>query len=224
MVTRGLAQGGGVKVRQQAPTLDGIRDDHLARYRWAVTQAQERGLTWAHDAGCGVGYGSWILAEEAGLWVLGYDREPAAVEYAQAHYRHRKVVRGVRELHDTWPVHAGDIGVPQLGMVVAFEIIEHSAAAPAFLARAAPCASLLVGSVPNQDVVPFVPGKVNAEHVRHYTPSEISVELEEAGWRVVMLGCQTGKRGPGARVREDTTAGRTLVFVAESKHVSGAAR
>ena len=216
------------KIRQVAPTLDGIREDHLARYRYAAARARAGGLTWAFDIGCGVGYGSWILADEAGLLVCGFDRDAAAIEYGETHYRHMTVLRAVRDLavHNIWPPPRalGDIGVPRFGLIAAFDIIEHSADAPAFLARAARNAWLLVGSVPNQDVVPFVPGKANPEHVRHYTPAEIRAELAGTGWRVVMLGCQTAKRGAAAGVREDTTAGRTLVFVAESKHVSGAAR
>ena len=220
MVAGSLAQGGGVKIRQQAPTLDGIRDDHVARYRYAAAQARTHGIICAVDVGCGVGYGSWILATEAGLIVSGYDRDADCIAYGDVHYRHHSIFRAIADLATfKMPDHP-----PRVRMLAAFEIIEHSADAPAFIARAARGAWLLVGSVPNQEVVPFVPGKVNAEHVRHYTPAEIRAELDAAGWQVVMLGCQTAKRGAAAGVREDTTAGRTLVFVAESKHVSGAAR
>ncbi len=161
---------------------------------------------------------------------IGYDQDAEAIDYAEEHYRHIKVMHAVRDLKTlriwkpaaarlsrgaTW----GTIGVQACGLVAAFEIIEHSPAAPAFLAHAARRAWLLVGSVPNEELVPFRPGKVNPEHYRHYTPDEIRAELEACGWRLVMLGGQTGKHGPGAVVRRDTAGARTLVFVAKSMHL-----
>ena len=230
---------GANKVRQVARRLEDIRADHLARYRLAAGEARRRGLSWAFDVGCGVGYGSWILAEEGGLVVFGYDRDEESIEYAEEHYRHIKVLRAVRDLETLriWspkkgsgrrprpysplpgPPPPGPIGVQAFGMVAAFEIIEHSRAAPAFLAHAARKAWLLVGSVPNEELVPFTPGKVNPEHYRHYTADEICAELDAAGWRVVMLGGQTGQTGAGAVVRRDTAGARTLVFVAKSQYL-----
>ena len=52
--------------RQVAPTLDGFREDHLARYHFAAQRLAGKKVV---DAGCGVGYGSFILAE-AGCNVL----------------------------------------------------------------------------------------------------------------------------------------------------------
>ncbi len=218
------------KVRQVAPRLEDIRADHLARYRFAAAEARRRGLSWCFDIGCGVGYGSWILAEESGLVVFAYDRDEESIEYAEEHYRHILVLPEVRDLKTLriWTPAAtrlspgatsGKVGVQAFGMVAAFEIIEHSRSAPAFLAYAARRTWLLVGSVPNQELVPFTPGKVNPEHYRHYTADEIRAELDAAGWRVVMLGGQTGKHGAGAVVHRETAGARTLVFVAKSKHL-----
>jgi hypothetical protein len=57
--------------RQVAPTLEGIRRDHVARYEWAARRLKGRVL----DACCGIGYGTQILAKAgctplAWTWML----------------------------------------------------------------------------------------------------------------------------------------------------------
>ena len=56
--------------RQVAPTLDGIRRDHVARYEWAARQLAPESVVL--DAACGVGYGSRVMAD-AGMTVRGTD-------------------------------------------------------------------------------------------------------------------------------------------------------
>lgn len=191
--------------RQLAPTLAGIRDDHVARYRLAAAEATAAGLTEALDVGCGAGYGSYVLAL-AGLQVSGYDIDAGAIAYGDQHYGHPAITRAVADL-------AG-VAVPSGCLVAAFEIIEHSEGAPSFLARAASSAALLVGSVPNEAAIPFSRNK-HPEHYRHYTADELVRELAGAGWRATMLGSQKGKHGIDAVVHDGLTGGRTLVFVAE---------
>lgn len=206
------------KYRQVAPTLDGIREDHTARYRFAAGEAAKRNMTTAYDVGCGSGYGSYILAAEGGLIVAGNDRVQECIDYGGEHYGHPSVDRTCADLSDMFPegVDWTDHDDAIKRMIVAFEIVEHSNLAPAFLKRAANHAFLLVGSVPNQDVVPYDAPRVNPEHYRHYTPTEIVAELDAANWRVTTLGSQAGKRDAGAKVRRGEPFGRTLVFVAKS--------
>ena len=102
-----------MKIRQEAPTLAGIRDDCKARYRYAAAEARRRNLAWAFDVGCGVGYGSWILAEEAGLVVFAYDRDEPAIDYGEEHYRHMLVLRAPRELRAPAGESSGSISPPR---------------------------------------------------------------------------------------------------------------
>ena len=192
--------------RQMSPTLDGIRDDHLERYRFAARIAKLKGCHGALDVGCGCGYGSFVLAE-AGLIVWGYDLDPLAIEYGDEHYSHERIHRYARDL--------SRIRVQLASAVVMFEIIEHSKDSPAFLARAHMSHNLLILSVPNQNVVPFGP-KSHPDHYRHYTPDQLESELDASGWRPVFRGSQKGKRGSEAQIIENDTSGRTLVYVAES--------
>ncbi|NIQ01585.1 MAG: methyltransferase domain-containing protein [Nitrospinaceae bacterium] len=200
------------KRRQMAPTLDGIRDDHLERYRFAARLIKERGIKKAVDVGCGCGYGSYILATEGGCSVIGYDIDPEAVEYGKQQYPHENVHRFTSDLPDI-------LITPGTALVM-FEIIEHSRLAPSFLARAmAQGPPLLVCSVPNENAVPFKWPKVHPEHYRHYTPRELEEELKTiAGeWKIIFKGSQPGKHNQDARIVENDLAGRTLVFVAEPK-------
>ena len=191
------------KIRQVATTLDGIRDDHKERYRFAIEQARARSdVTTVLDIGCGVGYGSWMMAD-AGFDVVGIERDADAVQFARDHYGHPHL-----------RVALGDLADQHLDadMVTAFEIIEHTPDALPMLTKVE--AKLLVGSVPNEDAVPFVPGKVNAEHYRHFTPSQITDVLAKCGWVVTYMGYQPGKRGDAATIQDDPEIKRTIVFAA----------
>jgi protein-L-isoaspartate O-methyltransferase len=59
--------------RQVAATVEGIRRDHVARYEWAARQINSAVV---FDFGCGVGYGSAILAARANR-VIAIDRSEA---------------------------------------------------------------------------------------------------------------------------------------------------
>lgn len=193
--------------RQMSPTLDGIRDDHLERYRFAAEMIKQRGIESALDVGCGCGYGSYVLAKEAGLSVIGYDVDQGAIDYGKKHYKTEGVHRFVSDLCQ--------IMVTPKTALVMFEIIEHSRDAPSFLKRAASKASILVGSVPNEKVVPFKGPRVHPEHYRHYTADEMKSELYAAGWDVLFMGSQPGKHRDQAKIINGNFGGRTLVFVAE---------
>lgn len=193
--------------RQLAPTLEGIRDDHVLRYRFAAEQATARGYTSVLDVGCGCGYGSSILAA-AVLSVIATDIDEGALDYGREHYGHERI---------TWRRVDWDTerAFPKVEAAIGFEVVEHLADARGFLAAAARHVPLLVGSVPNQDVVPFDPEK-HVRHVRHYTPAEVFDALCEVGWTPLFVGGQRGKRGLEAEIVRDPAGCRTLVFLARS--------
>lgn len=195
--------------RQTATTLDGIREDHRARYQQAIAHARKyavRGL--AVDVGTGTGYGAWMMAA-AGLLVHAYEIDQSAIDYGNEHYAHDNLNRLQADI--------ANLVIPTADVLTAFEIVEHTHAAPAFLQRASYHATWLVASVPNEDVVPFETSR-HRQHVRHYTPAQFREELEAAGWGVTALGCQVGKRGSQAKVTFKHTAGRTLIAIARSRN------
>jgi hypothetical protein len=182
--------------RQVAPTLNGIRRDHVARYEWAA-----RRLPFASrvvDLACGVGYGSRILAE-AGHEVAAIDRDAEAIAYARAHYRHERVCFSVRD---------GEAYVRPADVAVCFETIEHIADPAPLLRALREAAPLLIASVPNEYVFPYCGYKF---HHRHYTPGQFAHLLAACGWEVTEWH---GQAGPDSEV-EPNLMGRTIIAVAK---------
>lgn len=177
--------------RQVSPTLDGIRADHVNRYKWAIDKVPKGSII---DAACGIGYGSWMLAN-AGYYVRAIDIDREAIEYGNQYYSHDKVYRQCCDLYT-----ANLLTDP----VIAFECIEH-VKDPAIILKN--CNDFLIASVPNEDVFPY---KNYAFHYRHYTKQEFEQLLNEAGYKVISWH---GQFGPESVV-EDNVNGRTLIAMA----------
>lgn len=177
--------------RQVSPSIEGIRADHVNRYTWAASVLPKGSVI---DAACGIGYGSWILANR-GFYVRSIEIDPEAVEYGNIHYSHKNIHRQRKDLYDAYL--AGD-------PVVMFECIEHVEDPLPILEK---CDGLLLASVPNEDVFPY---KNYAFHYRHYTKAEFEDLLNQAGYKV---DAWYGQEGPESEVIENVN-GRTLIAVA----------
>jgi SAM-dependent methyltransferase len=152
-----------------------VEAEHLARYRWAAQLATHQRVL---DAGCGVGYGSVILAEAGASDVVGVDIGAAVVAAASAADR-----PGLRfEQGDIAQLPAAE---GSFDVVVCFEVIEHvenpDAVLDEFVRVVAP-GGLVVVSSPNRDA--YVPG--NPHHHVEFTPSEFWATLANR-WRHVRL-------------------------------------
>jgi 2-polyprenyl-3-methyl-5-hydroxy-6-metoxy-1,4-benzoquinol methylase len=115
-------------------------NEHVARYAFAARFASGRRVL---DAGCGMGYGSALLAR-AGAAVVGLDVAREAVESASRTYAGLPFVRGSCS---TLPFAAG-----AFDLIVAFEVIEHLHQQQAFIAecrRVLAADGLLIVSTPN---------------------------------------------------------------------------
>lgn len=181
--------------RQIATDLNGIRKDHKARYDWAAERIHGQVV----DAACGVGYGSWILAE-AGCTVRRFDLNAEAVEYAKEHWSHENI-------EATYQADAMAVKFPDEGYdaVIAFEMLEHLEDPLAALLNFKRMAPRLLASVPNEAVWPHR-GRYNL-HYRHYTAREFEELLNKAGYEVQSWWGQDGKFGEPV----ENTQGRTLV-------------
>lgn len=182
--------------RQVAPTLQGIRRDHVARYQWAARTLKPGSRV--VDFACGVGYGTQLL-QDAGHSATGYDVDQAAIDYARTFYG-RAQFRWANGQCPLWNFDAA----------VCFETIEH-VTDPRKLLESLRGGRMLLASVPNEDVIPFGPGF--AYHYRHYTKAQFAELLDESGWRVREWW---GQLGPESDVQRDVN-GRTLIAVAERK-------
>lgn len=190
--------------RQVAPTLAGIRRDHVARYEWAARQLAAGSSV--VDVACGVGYGAKLLAD-AGHRVTAVDRDRAALAYGRKHYAHSQV-RFVR----------ADVRRLKLAgrqdVAVCFEAIEHLADPLPMLKRLRDASDQLLASVPNEDELPW---RGYAFHYRHYTPGQFRHLLEAAGWEVTEWWSQADEKAEPVRDTEDSAPGRTLIAVARRR-------
>ena len=185
--------------RQVASELDGIRRDHVARYEWAAAQLKHMGCKRVLDVGCGVGYGTDILAG-AGVEAVGIDRDAETVAYAKQQWAKRGA-----KFHKLDTLDVKTLG--RFGAAVAFEIIEHLEDPGTTLRRLRDVSPVLLASVPNEEVFPY---RNYAFHFRHYTRLELVTLLNDNGWHVTEI---LGQEGSESDVEPDIN-GRTAIAVA----------
>jgi SAM-dependent methyltransferase len=143
-----------------------IEADHIARYRWASSLAADRRIL---DAGCGVGYGTAMLARAGARATHGVDIAKAVLEAVEA------------EMPEGVQLDAGDVrDLPYedatFDLVVCFEVIEHIENQPAALdemARVLAPDGILLISSPNREMHP----PINPHHVHEYLPDELEAAL-----------------------------------------------
>lgn len=192
--------------RQAAPTVDGIRRDHVARYEWAAKTLPTGSRVL--DIACGVGYGASILAD-AGHTVVAVDRSQEAIDFARERYPRPGVtfICMTAELFDP----RRNMVVNGFDAIVSFETIEHLRDPAPILERWRDLATTLIASVPNEAVFPHR-GLIK-HHYRHYRPHEFKELLEGAGFEVESWYGQEGKE---SEVAADCF-GRTIIAVAKRK-------
>lgn len=188
--------------RQVAPTRDGIRRDHVARYEWAAARIGSPARI--VDLACGIGYGSEILAE-AGHRVTGIDQSAEAIGYGEHFYGHPSVRRIAARAEEV------ELESDGADVAVCFETIEHVAEPAVLLRELHRACRTLYASVPNETVIPF--GSGFAHHHRHYTRDEFASLLDDCGWSVREWW---GQDGPESEVERDAD-GRTLIAVCDRK-------
>ncbi len=181
--------------RQVAPTVSGIRRDHVARYEFAARTLKPGSSV--IDFACGVGYGAKILAD-AGHTVHAFDVSDEALVYAREHYAHPLITYCKGDGY-----HPGELG--QFDAAVCFETIEHLKDPSVLLRALRAAAPVLLCSVPNEAEFPHG-GRVK-HHYRHYTKAQLQDLLASAGYNVHSW---CGQAGPESEVALGAQ-GRTLI-------------
>lgn len=153
-----------------------VEAEHVGRYLWASPAANGRSVL---DAGCGMAYGSAILADAGARAVIGVDVAEGVLETA------RPMMPDNVELQiaDLRQLPFAD---QAFGLVVCFEVIEHVEDAETVLAElarvVAPDGILLVSS-PNREVYP----SGNPHHLHELTPRELEAALRRRFDRVALV-------------------------------------
>jgi ubiquinone biosynthesis O-methyltransferase len=159
-----------------------LLNEHMARYTFAARLARGKRVL---DAGCGAGYGSAALAENAES-VNGVDVALEAVAYARAHYQAHNLA------FQEASVTALPFADASFDLVVAFEVIEHLEDWRGFLREAArvlsPAGQLIV-STPNKLYYTESRGVhgANPFHVHEFEFAEFESALEEVFPHVSMF-------------------------------------
>ena len=189
--------------RQTATTLEEVRADHLARYQFAIDELTRRGRTHSIiDAGCGVGYGSAMLAGAVDK-VTSIEIDADAYEIYRNHWR--------RDNIDFRRVDLLQFQCEQkVDAVVCFEFIEHVEFCEPVVEKFSQWSDLLIVSSPNEEVRPYLQPPVNRFHFRHFRPAELQEIVERHGFSVERWCCQKSGGEPAIR---DGTNGKFMIAV-----------
>lgn len=191
--------------RQTGTVLENILDNHLQRYLWAKKILTKRGLTnKVLDIGCGIGYGSSVLAESVKR-VDAVDISYNAEELYNKHYKRDNIKFIVADAFSA-PYD------PPYDAVVCFEVIEHIKEDDMFLDLISRMSRVLLSSVPNENNRPWASN--HPFHFRHYTPDQYLDLLFRHGYGNVKGFHQVGERKKNAVVRKGIDGGNTIVSLA----------
>jgi len=151
---------------------------HIQRYRFAIPYVRGKRVL---DAGCGIGYGSKLLADAGPVAVLGVDISRDAIDIAEKQFGHDRLDFVCDDCQTLARVQG------PFDVVVSFEALEHFEDGQSFVSRVAqllaPGGVFLV-STPNKDFSL----RNNPYHLREYTPSELRALLQPSFSHVTMLG------------------------------------
>jgi GT2 family glycosyltransferase/SAM-dependent methyltransferase/glycosyltransferase involved in cell wall biosynthesis len=157
-------------------------NEHFARYVYARQFCTGKAIL---DTGCGVGYGSRYIAEEASS-VVGIDNDPAAIAYARTNFSSLNTQYLVADSHNI-PFETGSFDV-----VTSFELIEHLPRATDYLAevrRVLKPDGVLIVSTPNHTVYSeHRGGEPNPFHVQEWDFDDFAALLKQYFSQVEFLG------------------------------------
>lgn len=168
--------------RLMVSTMEKVAFNHVARYEWAIREADKLGAKTAIDAACGIGYGSKLMAEH-GFTVTAVDRDQDAADYQKKFSD--PAVTFIRSTCE-------EIELPKADIGVSIETVEHIQDDIGWLKKLRAACKNLIVTVPNQDVIPFRP-EIHRHHMRHYTKGQLIRVLKEAGWEPMHWATQYEK-------------------------------
>jgi 2-polyprenyl-3-methyl-5-hydroxy-6-metoxy-1,4-benzoquinol methylase len=158
--------------------------NHYVRYKFAASLVKDSPCVL--DIACGVGYGSSLLANETdSRLIFGVDLSAEALDFADRVFGHDKIrfMKG-NCLKPSLFENA------QFDLIVSFETIEHVEDDLTLLQNFCKWLkkdAVLVGSAPNQDVMPFNKDE-HLYHYKHYTRGMLTELLHKTGFEIDFIG------------------------------------
>lgn len=165
--------------RQVHDNLKDIERHHLWRYNEALKYIvlSDKVL----DLCCGIGYGSYIMAQKA-YKVVGIDDSQEAIDYANIHYKLPNIEYKCMSALD-WN--------ENFDVIVALEALEHIKNEKRILELIANNTKKFIFSMPHCSK----PLNQYPWHWRHYSEKDIKHKLEILGFSIERLDLIEGKRG-----------------------------
>lgn len=166
--------------RQTGLTLSDIRADHRERYNFAIQTLIENKRTGrVLDAGCGVGYGSYMMSD--------YVDHIHSIELSQdAYLDYKRSFQKPNIFYDQNDIFKAKL-MDNYDAVVCFEFLEHIENAAEAVKLYASVSDMLISSTPNEEVRPWAKEPINPYHFKHYTPVEYRQMLHDAGFTDIKL-------------------------------------
>lgn len=137
--------------------------EHELRYNFAQKFVNKKIVV---DLGCGIGYGSFMLAAAGAIKVYGIDTDKNAINHAKNYYHHKNITYIVKDAMYT------NLASSMVDIVVAFEIIEHLRAPKKFIqevVRILKPNGIFILSTPNSEVS----FGDNPYHIKEFTFQEL---------------------------------------------------
>ena len=147
--------------RQVAVSLSDVEPGHVARYVFATEVIRDARSVL--DLACGIGYGSYLIAEMTGAEVKAVDGSAESIAFANKHWRHPRVSYEVGSCGSFF-----ERNKARFDAIVTLETMEHMANDELFLHQAWSSlkpGGVMVMSTPHADYYPLTD---NPFHIEHY--------------------------------------------------------
>lgn len=157
--------------REIGTRLEDFSKDHINRYNFAKYFIRANDIVL--DAACGVGYGSYILAEQA-LKIDAIDYNEEAIRYAEQHWRKDNIRYITGDLLNENAYPKGQ----KYSVIVSFETIEHlkDDIFLKLISERLLDSGIFFVSAPNANILKV---EKNPWHERHYTPEDFLAILSK---------------------------------------------
>lgn len=167
----------GERLIPNKPELRHLYQEHIIRYMFATQFTKSKTVL---DAGCGTGYGTFLILANGAKKVVGVDIEKKAIEYCKSNYNEKNLEF---VCDDCTKLNVDD---SSFDIVVSFEVIEHLLSAESFLSevkRILKKNGVFIVSTPNKITYP----SGNPFHVTEYDKEEFLVLLKKYFLNVQIL-------------------------------------